>query len=148
MRTLTPGDVNHFRAQSLLALDDAQCKTGKSRKKTYVMFLERIRASLRLVADIFGDETETAKQNKLASVKWRSMTNAERQVKISVFVAFIKIIEINNNIVIFCTSRAGVIRNDQTDVRGRHKLTGFSSSNNFSALSWQSRLPHHQNLLI
>jgi hypothetical protein len=72
MRTLAPDEIkhdNHFRAptQSLLALDDAQPKTGKSRKKAYVMFLQQIRASLRLVADIFGDETETAEQNKLAA---------------------------------------------------------------------------------
>lgn len=89
MRTLTPDDIkreNLFRA--------AQRKAGKSRKSNikdpnapkkplsaYFMFLQRIRASPRLVADIFGDETETTKQSVLAAAKWRSMTDAERQVK-------------------------------------------------------------------
>jgi hypothetical protein len=87
MRTLTPEDIkreNLFRA--------AQRKAGKSRKSNikdpnapkkplsaYFMFLQRIRASRRLVADIFGDETETTKQSVLAAAKWRSMTDAERQ---------------------------------------------------------------------
>ncbi|KJA29813.1 hypothetical protein HYPSUDRAFT_126744 [Hypholoma sublateritium FD-334 SS-4] len=87
MRTLTPEDIkreNLFRA--------AQRKAGKSRKSNikdpnapkkplsaYFMFLQRIRAHPRLVADIFGDETETTKQSVLAAAKWRSMTDAERQ---------------------------------------------------------------------
>ncbi|KAF8165573.1 hypothetical protein B0H34DRAFT_689618 [Crassisporium funariophilum] len=87
MRTLTPEDIkreNLFRA--------AQRKAGKSRKSNikdpnapkkplsaYFMFLQRIRANPRLVADIFGDETETTKQSVLAAAKWRSMTDAERQ---------------------------------------------------------------------
>ena len=87
MRTLTPDDIkreNMFRA--------AQRKAGKSRKSNikdpnapkkplsaYFMFLQRIRANPRLVADIFGDETETTKQSVLAAAKWRSMTDAERQ---------------------------------------------------------------------
>ncbi|KAH9482531.1 HMG1/2-like protein [Psilocybe cubensis] len=87
MRTLTPEDIkreNLFRA--------AQRKAGKSRKSNikdpnapkkplsaYFMFLQRIRASPRLVSDIFGDETETTKQSVLAAAKWRSMTDAERQ---------------------------------------------------------------------
>lgn len=89
MRTLTPEDIkreNVFRA--------AQRKAGKSRKSNikdpnapkkplsaYFMFLQRIRASSRLVAEIFGDETETTKQSVLAAAKWRSMTDAERQVR-------------------------------------------------------------------
>ncbi|CAA7260084.1 unnamed protein product [Cyclocybe aegerita] len=87
MRTLTPEDIkreNAFRA--------AQRKAGKSRKSNikdpnapkkplsaYFMFLQRIRANPRLVAEIFGDETETTKQSVLAAAKWRSMTDAERQ---------------------------------------------------------------------
>ncbi|KIM46420.1 hypothetical protein M413DRAFT_65005 [Hebeloma cylindrosporum] len=87
MRTLTPDDIkreNMFRA--------AQRKAGKSRKSNikdpnapkkplsaYFMFLQRIRANPRLVAEIFGDETETTKQSVLAAAKWRSMTDAERQ---------------------------------------------------------------------
>jgi len=87
MRTLTPEDIkreNMFRA--------AQRKAGKSRKSNikdpnapkkplsaYFMFLQRIRAHPRLVAEIFGDETETTKQSVLAAAKWRSMTDAERQ---------------------------------------------------------------------
>lgn len=88
MRTLTPEDIkreNVFRA--------AQRKAGKSRKgnikdpnapkkplSAYFMFLQRIRADPKLVRDIFGDETETTKQSVLAAAKWRSMTDAERQV--------------------------------------------------------------------
>jgi hypothetical protein len=88
MRTLTPDDIkreNAYRA--------AQRKAGKSRKSNikdpnapkkplsaYFMFLQRIRANPRLVRDIFGDETETTKQSVLAAAKWRSMTDAERQV--------------------------------------------------------------------
>lgn len=89
MRTLTPEDIkreNAFRA--------AQRKAGKSRKSNikdpnapkkplsaYFMFLQRIRANPKLVLDIFGDETETTKQSVLAAAKWRSMTDAERQVR-------------------------------------------------------------------
>lgn len=88
MRSLTPEDIkreNVFRA--------AQRKAGKSRKgnikdpnapkkplSAYFMFLQRIRADPKLVRDIFGDETETTKQSVLAAAKWRSMTDAERQV--------------------------------------------------------------------
>lgn len=88
MKTLTPDDIkreNAFRA--------AQRKAGKSRKSNikdpnapkkplsaYFMFLQRIRANPYLVRDIFGDETETTKQSVLAAAKWRSMTDAERQV--------------------------------------------------------------------
>lgn len=88
MRSLTPDDIkreNAFRA--------AQRKAGKSRKgnikdpnapkkplSAYFMFLQRIRANPRLVRDVFGDETETTKQSVLAAAKWRSMTDAERQV--------------------------------------------------------------------
>jgi hypothetical protein len=88
MKTLTPDDIkreNTFRA--------AQRKAGKSRKSNikdpnapkkplsaYFMFLQRIRANPYLVRDIFGDETETTKQSVLAAAKWRSMTDAERQV--------------------------------------------------------------------
>lgn len=88
MRTLTPEDIkreNAYRA--------AQRKAGKSRKSNikdpnapkkplsaYFMFLQRIRANPRLVQEIFGDETETTKQSVLAAAKWRSMTDAERQV--------------------------------------------------------------------
>ncbi|KAF9534676.1 hypothetical protein CPB83DRAFT_755606 [Crepidotus variabilis] len=87
MRSLTPEDIkreNTFRA--------AQRKAGKSRKSNikdpnapkkplsaYFMFLQQIRANPRLVAEIFGDETETTKQSVLAAAKWRSMTDAERQ---------------------------------------------------------------------
>jgi hypothetical protein len=90
MRSLTPEDIkreNAFRA--------AQRKAGKSRKSNlkdrnapkkplsaYFMFLQQIRANPKLVADIFGDETETTKQSVLAAAKWRSMTDAERQVSI------------------------------------------------------------------
>lgn len=49
------------------------------------MFLQRIRANPHLVRDIFGDETETTKQSVLAAAKWRSMTDAERQVPILFF---------------------------------------------------------------
>lgn len=89
MRTLTPDDIkreNVFRA--------AQRKAGKSRKSNikdpnapkkplsaYFMFLQRIRANPYLVREIFGDETETTKQSVLAAAKWRSMTDAERQVR-------------------------------------------------------------------
>ena len=88
MRTLTPDDIkreNAFRT--------AQRKAGKSRKSNikdpnapkkplsaYFMFLQRIRANQHLVREIFGDETETTKQSVLAAAKWRSMTDAERQV--------------------------------------------------------------------
>lgn len=88
MRSLTPDDIkreNAFRA--------AQRKAGKSRKgnikdpnapkkplSAYFMFLQRIRANPRLVREVFGDETETTKQSVLAAAKWRSMTDAERQV--------------------------------------------------------------------
>ena len=88
MRTLTPEDIkreNAFRTQ--------QRKEGKSRKSNikdpnapkkplsaYFMFLQRIRANPMLVREIFGDETETTKQSVLAAAKWRSMTDAERQV--------------------------------------------------------------------
>lgn len=88
MRTLTPEDIkreNAYRA--------AQRKAGKSRKSNikdpnapkkplsaYFMFLQRIRANPKLVQDIFGEETETTKQSVLAAAKWRSMTDAERQV--------------------------------------------------------------------
>lgn len=91
MRSLTPDDIkreNAFRA--------AQRKAGKSRKSNikdpnapkkplsaYFMFLQRIRANPQLVRDIFGDETETTKQSVLAAAKWRSMTDAERQVRYS-----------------------------------------------------------------
>ncbi|KAG6889233.1 hypothetical protein C0992_005928 [Termitomyces sp. T32_za158] len=94
MRSLTPDDIkreNQFRA--------AQRKAGKSRKSNikdpnapkkplsaYFMFLQRIRANPQLVRNIFGDETETTKQSVLAAAKWRSMTDAERQVSISVVV--------------------------------------------------------------
>lgn len=88
MRSLSPEDIkreNAFRA--------AQRKAGKSRKSNlkdrnapkkplsaYFMFLQQIRANPVLVAEIFGDETETTKQSVLAAAKWRSMTDAERQV--------------------------------------------------------------------
>ena len=88
MRSLSPEDIkreNAFRA--------AQRKAGKSRKSNlkdrnapkkplsaYFMFLQQIRANPILVAEIFGDETETTKQSVLAAAKWRSMTDAERQV--------------------------------------------------------------------
>lgn len=88
LRTLTPDDIrreNAYRTQ--------QRKEGKSRKSNikdpnaprkplsaYFMFLQRIRANPHLVRDIFGDETETTKQSVLAAAKWRSMTDAERQV--------------------------------------------------------------------
>jgi hypothetical protein len=90
MRSLSPEDIkreNAFRA--------AQRKAGKSRKSNlkdrnapkkplsaYFMFLQQIRANPKLVADIFGDESETTKQSVLAAAKWRSMTDAERQVSI------------------------------------------------------------------
>lgn len=89
MKTLTPDDIkreNVYRA--------AQRKAGKSRKgnikdpnapkkplSAYFMFLQTIRADPLLVKDIFGDETETTKQSVLAAAKWRSMTDAERQVR-------------------------------------------------------------------
>src|ERR1700742_3606218 len=97
MRTLTPDDIkkeNAFRT--------AQRKAGKSRKSNikdpnapkkplsaYFMFLQRIRANPKLVQDIFGDETETTKQSVLAAAKWRSMTDAERQVRLSFFFAVV-----------------------------------------------------------
>ena len=34
--------------------------------------------------DVFGDETETTKQSVLAAEKWRSMTDEERKVRISI----------------------------------------------------------------
>jgi len=87
MRSLSPEDIkreNAFRA--------AQRKAGKSRKSNlkdrnapkkplsaYFMFLQQIRANPILVAEIFGDETETTKQSVLAAAKWRSMTDADRQ---------------------------------------------------------------------
>jgi len=87
MRTLTPDDIkreNAFRT--------AQRKAGKSRRgnikdpnapkkplSAYFMFLQRIRADPELVADVFGDETETTKQSVLAASKWRSMTDEERK---------------------------------------------------------------------
>ena len=95
LRTLTPDDIkreNLFRA--------AQRKAGKSCMRdmedpnapkkplsAYLMFLERIRANPRLVADIFGNETDVTKQSILAASKWRSMTDAERQVIFIFFVA-------------------------------------------------------------
>ena len=88
MRSLTPSDIkreNAFRA--------AQRRAGRSRRSNikdpnapkkplsaYFMFLQQIRANPKLVAEIFGDETETTKQSVLAAAKWRSMTDAERQV--------------------------------------------------------------------
>jgi len=88
MRSLTPDDIkreNAYRA--------AQRKAGKSRKSNikdpnapkkplsaYFMFLQYIRANPGLVHNIFGNETETTKQSVLAAAKWRSMTDAERQV--------------------------------------------------------------------
>lgn len=94
MRSLTPDDIkreNAYRA--------AQRKAGKSRKSNikdpnapkkplsaYFMFLQRIRANPKLVHDIFGNETETTKQSVLAAAKWRSMTDAERQVPTSPFI--------------------------------------------------------------
>jgi hypothetical protein len=96
MRSLTPEDIkreNAFRA--------AQRKAGKSRRSNikdpnapkkplsaYFMFLQQIRANPRLVAEIFGDETETTKQSVLAAAKWRSMTDAERQVRGHLFFFF------------------------------------------------------------
>jgi hypothetical protein len=90
MRTLTPDDIkreNAFRT--------AQRKAGKSRRgnikdpnapkkplSAYFMFLQRIRADPELVADVFGDETETTKQSVLAAEKWRSMTDEERKVSL------------------------------------------------------------------
>ncbi|KAJ7068580.1 hypothetical protein C8F01DRAFT_1247077 [Mycena amicta] len=87
LRSLTPEDIkreNAFRS--------AQRKAGKSRKSNikdpnapkkplsaYFMFLQRIRADLVLVKEIFGDETETTKQSVLAAAKWRSMTDEERK---------------------------------------------------------------------
>jgi hypothetical protein len=87
MKTLTPEDIkreNAFRA--------AQRKAGKSRKSNikdpnapkkplsaYFMFLQRIRADPAMVAEVFGDETETTKQSVLAAAKWRSMTDDERK---------------------------------------------------------------------
>ena len=98
MRSLTPEEIkreNLFRA--------AQRKAGKSRKNNimdpnapkkplsaFFMFLQRIRTSPHLFADVFGDEEETAKQSVLALQKWRSMTDAERQV-IIFFICFIKL---------------------------------------------------------
>lgn len=96
MRSLSPEDIkreNAFRA--------AQRKAGKSRKSNlkdrnapkkplsaYFMFLQQIRANPKLVSEIFGDESETTKQSVLAAAKWRSMTDAERQVSISVLFLF------------------------------------------------------------
>jgi hypothetical protein len=90
MRSLSPEDIkreNAFRA--------AQRKAGKSRKSNlkdrnapkkplsaYFMFLQQIRANPKLVTEIFGDESETTKQSVLAAAKWRSMTDADRQVSI------------------------------------------------------------------
>ena len=92
MRTLTPDDIkreNAFRT--------AQRKAGKSRKgnikdpnapkkplSAYFMFLQRIRSEPALVKEVFGDETETTKQSVLAAAKWRSMTDDERKVRLSV----------------------------------------------------------------
>lgn len=94
MRTLTPDDIkreNAFRT--------AQRKAGKSRKgnikdpnapkkplSAYFMFLQRIRSDPDLVREVFGDETETTKQSVLAAAKWRSMTDDERKVSISLSV--------------------------------------------------------------
>ena len=86
MRTVTD-ELGNLRA--------AQRKAGKSRKSNimdtnapkkpmsaYFKFMQQIRANPLLVSDI-GVETEIAKRSvtALAAMKWRSMTNAERQVK-------------------------------------------------------------------
>ncbi|KAF8592736.1 hypothetical protein K439DRAFT_1626076 [Ramaria rubella] len=86
-RTLTPADIereNAFRA--------AQRKSGKSRRKNindpnapkrpltaYFLFLQAIRMNPQMVKDVFGDATEPTRQSVLAAVKWRSMTEAEKQ---------------------------------------------------------------------
>lgn len=115
MRSLTPEDIkreNAFRA--------AQRKAGKSRRSNikdpnapkkplsaYFMFLQQIRANPRLVAEIFGDETETTKQSVLAAAKWRSMTDAERQVGHLFFFFPIFVLNFFYTLAVPCTSRAG-----------------------------------------
>ena len=87
-RTLTPADIereNAFRA--------AQRRSGKSRRKNindpnapkrpltaYFLFLQTIRANPQMVTDIFGDAAEPTRQSVLAAAKWRSMSDAEKQV--------------------------------------------------------------------
>jgi hypothetical protein len=46
------------------------------------MFLSKIRSDPELVAEVFGDETETTKQSVLAAAKWRSMTDEQRKVRL------------------------------------------------------------------
>jgi len=86
-RTLTPADVkaeNQFRT--------AQRKAGKSKRSNlkdpnapkkplsaYFMFLQMIRSDPDMVREVFGDEESTTKQSVLAAVKWRSLTDAEKQ---------------------------------------------------------------------
>ena len=93
-RTLTPEDIKRENAYRT-----AQRKAGKSRKgnikdpnapkkplSAYFMFLQRIRSDAELVKEVFGDETETTKQSVLAAGKWRSMTDEERKVRLTVII--------------------------------------------------------------
>ena len=87
-RMLTPDDIrteNAFRA--------AQRKAGKSRRSNlkdpnapkkplsaYFMFLQWIRADPNRVIEVFGEETETTRQSVLAAAKWRTLSDAEKNV--------------------------------------------------------------------
>ena len=88
LRTLTPEDIkreNSFRIAQRMAGKSrrANMKDPNAPKKplsAYFMFLQRVRSDPELVREVFGDETETAKQSVLAAAKWRSMTDDERKV--------------------------------------------------------------------
>ncbi|KAG8977658.1 exp1-like protein [Tulasnella sp. 425] len=85
-KTLTPEDVkieNAYRA--------AQRKAGQSRKANmknpnapkkpmspYFSYLAAIRSDPDMSKEIFGDETETTQQSRLAAAKWRSLSDEDK----------------------------------------------------------------------
>ncbi|KAG8882632.1 hypothetical protein FRB97_007978 [Tulasnella sp. 331] len=86
-RTLTPEDIKNENA-----FRTAQRRAGQSRKSNmkdpnapkkpmspYFIFLQKIRESPELTQAVWGSETETTVQSKLAAAKWRSMTQEEKE---------------------------------------------------------------------
>ncbi|KAG8906126.1 exp1-like protein [Tulasnella sp. 403] len=86
-RTLTPDDIRNENA-----FRTAQRRLGQSRKANmkdpnapkkpmspYFIFLQNIRSSPEMSKEIFGEETDTPSQSRLAAAKWRGMTDEEKK---------------------------------------------------------------------
>jgi hypothetical protein len=90
MSSFTPEDIKgrllrtpQRKASGLRGGNIKDPNAPKRPPSAYFMFLERIRLDPILVKDVFGDETGMVERSVLAAEKWRSMTDEERKVRIS-----------------------------------------------------------------